>query len=90
MQNREMDDNQKEIVSKIIEHVNTVMGFLDLYEPNRPASIAVTKLEEAVMWSQVMVANCKLKEETLAKVAAQKAEPLEGEIITAHDVDTEK
>lgn len=77
MEVRSMDENQKEIVSKVIALVNDTMGYIDLFEPNRPASIATTKLEEAVMWIQVMVANCKLKE-----VKKEEA-PLEGELLKA-------
>lgn len=50
------------------------MGFIDLYEPNRAGSIAITKLEEAVMWCQVMIANVALKPETIEKIAESKQE----------------
>jgi hypothetical protein len=65
---------KNEILSKVVSLINNVMGYIDLFEPNRPASIAVTKLEEAVMWSQVMIANVALKPETQEKIDSLKKE----------------
>jgi hypothetical protein len=68
------DEEKNEIIGKIVGLINNVMGYIELFEPNRPASIAITKLEEAVMWSQVMVANVNLKEDVKQKIQDLKDE----------------
>lgn len=52
---------QESMLGEIISHVNAIMALIDKYEANRPGSIAFTKLEEAVLWTQVMIGNAKLK-----------------------------
>ena len=77
MEQQMTNETKSEVINKVVSLVNNIMGFIDLYEPNRPGSIAITKLEEAVMWCQVMINNVGLKQETLDKIAEQKVETAE-------------
>lgn len=77
-----MEETKREVIAKVVDQVNAIMGFIDLYEANRPGSIAITKLEEAVMWCQVMVNNVNLKQEIIEKIEfdhSQKSEIKEEE-----------
>jgi hypothetical protein len=71
------EDTKKEVMAKMVDQINLIMGFIDLYEPNRPGSIAITKLEEAVMWSQVMVNNASLRADVIEKIEQDRIEKAE-------------
>ena len=62
---------KESVIGKVVHHITQVMDIIDLYEPSRPGQLAFTKLEEAIMWSQVMVNNI-----------AQK-QPVTGELLPA-------
>jgi hypothetical protein len=51
----------KDILSSMIGKISEVMGNMDKFQDSRSGSIAFTKLEEAMMWLQVMVHNVPLK-----------------------------
>ncbi len=44
-------------------HVENAMKVIDRYEPSRPGSLSFTKLEEAMLWIQVMIMNSGHKKE---------------------------
>lgn len=62
-----MDAKAAENIKEIMEHVENIFKLIDKYEPSRMGSIAFTKLEEAVLWLQVMVQNIPLKEKAEEK-----------------------
>lgn len=64
-----------ESLAEIYPHFEKVMNFIETYESSRPGSMAFTKLEEAILWLQVMVNNVSLKKKEEVK------EPIVGELI---------
>lgn len=69
--NNVMPDSLTEMCS----YIEKVMIFIETYESSRPGSHAFTKLEEAILWLQVMVNNVDIKKKEEVKI------PLEGELI---------
>jgi hypothetical protein len=51
----------KENLAEFSQNVEAAMKVLDRYETSRPGSMAFTKLEEAMLWVQVLVMNVKPK-----------------------------
>ncbi len=49
-------------VKEAMDYVEKIFQVIDRYEQSRPSSIAFTKLEEAILWLQVMVNQIPLKE----------------------------
>jgi hypothetical protein len=56
----EMNEKVKNI-SQFIKHVDAAMKVIESYEASRPGSLSFTKLEEAILWAQVMVNQIPLK-----------------------------
>lgn len=65
-----MEASQKETnLTKFVNAVQQAFGVIDLYEGSRVSALTFTKLEEAILWAQVMVGQTKLKsDETETKV----------------------
>lgn len=59
-----MDVNQErsDVMKDVMKRIEDVMAIVDRYEISRPGSMAFTKLEEAILWIQVLVSNVSLKE----------------------------
>lgn len=55
-------ENQPKHLTEILDHIQAAMNVIDLYEVSKPGSMAFTKLEEAIMWSQVLVHRIPLKQ----------------------------
>lgn len=45
----------------MVQQVESVLKMIDKFEPSRPGSIAFQKLEEAIMWLNVMTHHIPLK-----------------------------
>lgn len=56
-------DKKMEILSKVLHHVNSLIGLVNLYCPDRLGQNAVTRIEEAALWLQVLVEKGELKPE---------------------------
>lgn len=59
-----MSDVQKQKANDLHEFnrlVEAAMAIVDKYEMAKPGSMAFTKLEEAILWSQVLITHCNLK-----------------------------
>lgn len=56
-----LSESPKEMLGVIINKISEVMGIMDNFQDSRPGSLAFTKLEEAIMWLQVMTHNAPLK-----------------------------
>lgn len=78
LEKREIDDAQKEIIDQAVVHVNELIQIVDGFESSRQGSLAVTKLEEFVMWFQMMVTNVPKRTEKVNDIGENK-----GEIIDA-------
>lgn len=50
-------------LAEIMQCVEGIFKVLDRYEPSRPSSLGFTKLEEAVLWFQVMIQQVPLRTE---------------------------
>lgn len=55
------EETPKELLGSIISKISEVMAIMDNFQDSRPGSLAFTKLEEAIMWLQVMAHNAPLK-----------------------------
>jgi len=75
-----MTDVKAENLSKFVKGVEDSMHIIGLYEQSRPGSIAFTKLEEAILWAQVMIGQINLKKDEETEV---KDEAKIGEVIPA-------
>ena len=49
-------------MATIVHHIDSIIGLIHEYVPNRHGSIAITRLEEAAMWINVMVNSYPIKE----------------------------
>lgn len=65
LEKKVLDIDNSEKIQKIVGYVNEILNVVDQFEPSRQGSIALTKLEEAVMWTQSMMANIPLKQEVV-------------------------
>lgn len=67
--------NPSEMLHQIVNKISEVMAIMDAFQDSRPGSIAFTKLEEAIMWLQVMTHNVALKpyvdEKSVENVSAE-------------------
>lgn len=50
-----MDATAQENLQQVMDHVEGIFKVIDKYETSKPAAISITKLEEAILWLQVMV-----------------------------------
>lgn len=55
------NQNPKETLSHIVNKISEAMAFLHCFEDSRPGQIALERLEEGLMWSQVVAHNISLK-----------------------------
>lgn len=51
-----------ELLNEMVNKISQVMAIMEMFKPSRPGSIAFTKLEEAMMWLQVLTVNIPLKQ----------------------------
>lgn len=51
------------IVKQIVDKIEEIFRIIDLFDDSRPGNIGFTKLEEAIMWLNVMAHNVSLKNE---------------------------
>lgn len=58
--NEQKNASQK-LMEAIVKNVDEIIGAINLYVPNRHGSIAITRLEEAAMWINVMINSYQLK-----------------------------
>lgn len=57
-----MSTDQMEFLTQVASHIDAIVRLLDCYEPSRPSSMVFTKLEEAMMWFNNLLATGKLVE----------------------------
>ena len=55
--------NRSELLNTIVNKISEVMAIMNMFEDSRPGSIAFERLEESIMWLQVMAHNVQLKPE---------------------------
>ena len=60
MEANQSKQNEMKEFSNLVEKA---IEFIDRYEVSRPSSMTFTKLEEAILWAQVMIMNVKIKDE---------------------------
>jgi hypothetical protein len=58
-------------LNEIVQNIENVFKIIDRYQNSRPGSIAFTKLEEAILWLQVMVHNIPVKENVAEPLAVE-------------------
>lgn len=63
---------KSENLNEFIELMKKAMEIINLYEDSRPGNFAFTKLEEAILWTQVLVGQVPL---------LKKEDAIEGELI---------
>lgn len=51
------------VMAEITKKIEDIFKVMDLYEISRPGSIAYQKLEEALLWLQVMTTHIAFREE---------------------------
>jgi hypothetical protein len=56
-------EKQKRLLLQMIAQIQSVIDTVDMFEASRPGSIAFTKLEEAILWIQVLIQAIPLKKE---------------------------
>lgn len=54
-------DKKSNDLKEIMSLVERIFNIIDHYETSRPGSLGFTKLEEAVLWLQVMINQVPLK-----------------------------
>jgi hypothetical protein len=57
-----MEAKASENIKEVMHHIESIFKIIDQYETSRPGSLGFTKLEEAILWLQVMVQQVPLKE----------------------------
>ncbi len=55
------NQNPKEVLSEIVNKISEAMANLHAFHDSRPGQIALERLEEGLMWSQVVAHNIPLK-----------------------------
>lgn len=50
-----------QLLEEIVKCISRAMGIMDSFQPSRSGNIAFERLEEAMMWCQVMANNVPLK-----------------------------
>jgi len=66
--------DKPELIQHVVQLATGIMDVIDLFEPSRPGSIAFTKIEECIMWMQVLINNIARKPDVQVK---------EGDVIPA-------
>ena len=61
MHSVEMSDEQMELMKKVASHVESIIKLMEIYEGCRAGSMVFTKLEEAMMWFNNLMATGKLE-----------------------------
>lgn len=56
-----LSSEKAEIMSDIMKRIEDVMAIIDSFEISRPGLMVFTKLDEAILWSQVLVSKIALK-----------------------------
>jgi hypothetical protein len=51
----------KETLNHIVNRISEAMAFLHTFEDSRPGQISLERLEEGLMWAQVVAHNIPLK-----------------------------
>lgn len=51
------------LMAEMVEKIESVLQMIEKFEHSRPGSIAFTKLEEGIMWLNVMTHHIPLKTE---------------------------
>ncbi len=72
-----------EVMNDIVQRIDGVMEIIRSFEESRPGSIAFTKLEEAIMWLNVMVHHVPQKPVPDCPIDAKKEEVVEGAFCAA-------
>ncbi|MFA6080721.1 MAG: hypothetical protein WC753_04585 [Candidatus Gracilibacteria bacterium] len=57
----------KKVIADTVAHVDSIIEIINTYEPNRHGSIAITRLEEAVMWINAMAHSYPLKDNNIVE-----------------------
>lgn len=57
----EQVENQSGVMKDFMKSIDGLMQIVDSYEVSRPGSMVFTKLEEAILWMNVLVTNVPLK-----------------------------
>lgn len=66
-----MDATATENMQEIMNHVEAIFKVIDKYEISKPGMLGITKLEEAILWLQVMIQKVPLaKKDSENKEAA--------------------
>jgi hypothetical protein len=55
------NQNAKEVLNEIVNKISEAMANLHAFHDSRPGQIALERLEEGLMWSQVVAHNIPLK-----------------------------
>lgn len=58
------NDKPLEVLDQMVKCLSQAMALMDLFQDSRSGQIAFQKLEESLMWLQVMAHNVPLKEIT--------------------------
>lgn len=56
-------NNPQEVVKLFANGIDSLINLINVYVPNRHGSIAITRLEEAMLWANVMINSYPLKDE---------------------------
>ena len=59
-------------LQEVMNHVEAIFKVIDKYETCKPGMLGITKLEEAILWLQVMIQKVPLKSEDPKKVDENK------------------
>jgi hypothetical protein len=57
-----MDARSSENIKEIMGYVENIFKVIDRYDASRPGQLGFTKLEEAILWLQVMAQQVSIKE----------------------------
>lgn len=57
------------VIEDIVKRIEQVMHVVNLFEDSRPTEKSLTKLEEAIMWMNVMVHHVELRKQAVQEVA---------------------
>ncbi len=55
----ELSQQAKQDLENIVQHTNAIINIISSYEPDRQTSLALTKFEEGLMWSQMLALHSK-------------------------------
>ena len=69
-----MDVKSSENITEIMGYVENIFKVIERYDASRPGQLGFTKLEEAILWLQVMAQQVPLKEKKDEVVAENTVE----------------